>query len=207
MGRKDGLGAVDPEVELLSSPPITPVVICLKHEHSSNGVNHMRCLRQLPFVALIAICVILTAAVAAPPTTQSGNHGNSYLFYTKALPVDHAGLAEVPSRFQWSVETGSSGFDIKGNPLPDPRIMLRLYDPDQPYTTALTAQMDLETAAKLHHELGGILVKKLENPNFHHRPQYYNPQKIPTGRFKGIDERGKAIIELEYPTRQPEQVK
>jgi hypothetical protein len=167
----------------------------------------MKSLRQLTCVALVASCVIFTFVVAAPPTTQSGNHGNSYLFYTKALHVDDSGLAEIPSRYRWSVETGSSGFDINGNALPDPRIMLRLYDPRQPYTTALTAQMDLATAAKLHHELGDILVKKLKDPDFHHRPQYYDPRKIPTGRFKGIDKNGKAIIDLEYPIRQPEQVK
>ncbi len=169
----------------------------------------MKSLRQLSCAALVAMCVIFTVAVAAPLTTQSKNHGNSYLMYIKSLPVDDSGLVELPSRFKWSVETGSSGFDIRGKPLPDPRIMLRLYDPDQPYTTVLTAQMDLATAAKLHHELGDLLVKKLENPDFHHRPQYYDPKKIPTGRFKGIDEDGKAIIELEYPKlqRQPDEAK
>ena len=111
------------------------------------------------------MCLIFTVAVAAPLTTQSKNHGNSYLMYIKSLPVDDSGLVELPSRFKWSVETGSSGFDIRGKPLPDPRIMLRLYDPDQPYTTVLTAKMDLATAAKLHHELGDLLVKKLENPD------------------------------------------
>jgi hypothetical protein len=169
----------------------------------------MKSLRQLWFTSIVAMFVIFTVAVAAPLTTQERNQGNSYLFYTKSLRVDDSGLAEIPSRFQWSVETGSSGFDINGNSLPDPRIMLRLYDPDQPYTTVLTAQMDLATAAKLHHELGDSLMKKLENPDFHHRPQYYDPKKIPTGQFKGIDESGQAIIELEYPTRQrqPEEAK
>ena len=76
--------------------------------------------------------------------------------------------------------------------------MLRLYDPDQNFT-ALTDQMDLATATRLHHELGEIIVKKLENPGFEHRPQLYDPKLIPTGRFKGIDENGTAIIEFEYP--------
>ncbi len=169
----------------------------------------MKSRRPVWFTSIVAMFVTFTVAVAAPLSTQGRNQGNSYLFYTKSLRVDDSGLGEIPSRFQWSVETGSSGFDINGNPLPDSRIMLRLYDPDQPYTTVLTAQMDLATAAKLHHELGDILKKKLENPDFHHRPQYYDPKKIPTGRFKGIDESGQAIIELEYPTRQrhPEEAK
>ena len=47
-----------------------------------------------------------------------------------------------------------------------------------------------------------IIVKKLEDPNFDHRPQLYDPKLIPTGRFRGIDEKGTAIIELEPPESQ-----
>jgi len=163
----------------------------------------MKSFRPLAFLLLVAICVVFTVAVAATPTRQGDNRGNSYHSFTKAHPPDDSGVVAIPLRFKWSVETGSSGFDLRGNPLPDPRVMLRLHDPNEPWTTAFIAQMDLATAVKLHHELGDIIVKKLENPNFHHHPQYYDPKKIPTGRFKGIDENGKAIIELEYPKTKP----
>jgi hypothetical protein len=153
------------------------------------------------FFVLVAFCAILTVAIAAAPTTGSGSRGNYYCFYTKALQVDDSGVVAVPSRFKWSVETSFAGVDPQGNSLPDSRVMLRLYDPHRNFT-ALTAQMDLATAARLHRELGEIIVKKLENPNFDHRPQLYDPKLIPTGRFRGIDENGTAIIELEDP--QPE---
>ena len=158
--------------------------------------------RKPLLVVLVACCGVFTVAVAAPLTTKSGPRANSYYFYTKALHVDDSGVVAIPSRFKWSVETSFSGVDPQGHRLPDSRIMLRLYDPDHNFT-ALTAQMDLATAARLHHELGDIIVKKLENPSFEHRPQLYDPKLIPTGRFKGIDEKGTAIIEFEYPESDP----
>ncbi|EMI46620.1 hypothetical protein RRSWK_00859 [Rhodopirellula sp. SWK7] len=74
--------------------------------------------------------------------------------------------------------------------------MLRLYDPNH-NSTALTAQMDLETAEKLQRELAEIIAKKRENPAFQHRPKLYDPSMTPTGRLTGINKDGKAIIELE----------
>ena len=165
----------------------------------------MTSFRKPLVVALVAFCGVLTV-VAAPPTAKNASSGNSYYLFTKALHVDDSGVVAVPSRFKWSVETSFSGLDVQGNNLPDSRVMLRLYDPDQ-NLTALTAQMDLATAARLHHELGEIIVKKLDNPAFEHRPQLYDPKLIPTGRIKGIDEDGQAIIELEYPKHAPDQAK
>lgn len=163
----------------------------------------MKSIRQFACVGLVAVCVIIPFVVAAPPAATKGSLGNSYYSYTKAIPADESGVVAIPSRFKWNVETGSAGFDIQGKPLPDARIMLRLYDPNEPYSTAFIAQMDLATAARLHHELGDVLVNKLQNPNFEHRPRYYDPERIPAGKFKGIDQKGQAIIELEYPQRQP----
>ncbi|MBN2294048.1 MAG: hypothetical protein JXM70_16600 [Pirellulales bacterium] len=148
-------------------------------------------------VTFVVLCLLLTAAVAAPLTATTGGRGNSYYLFTKALHVDESGVVKIPSRFKWSVETSFSGVDTNGKDLPDSRVMLRLYDPDHNFT-AITAQMDLATAAKLHHELGNIIVKKLENPRYVHRPQLYDPKHIPTGRFKGVDKNGMAIIELEH---------
>ena len=112
-----------------------------------------------------------------------------------------------PSRFKWSVETSYPGADAQGLNLPDSRVMLRLYNPDKNFT-AFTAQMDLATAARLHQELGEIIVKKLENPGFELHPQLYDPKLVPRGRFKGsvgndgvlrieVDKNGVPIIELE----------
>lgn len=112
-------------------------------------------------VGLIAFCGVLTVVVAASPTAKNASSGNSYYLFTKALHVDDLGVVAVPSRFKWSVETSFSGVDVQGNNLPDSRVMLRLYDPDQDFTV-LTAQMDMATAARLHHELGEIIVKKLK---------------------------------------------
>jgi hypothetical protein len=164
----------------------------------------MKSFRKHLVVALVALGGVLTVVVAAPPNAKSDSPGNSYYLFTKALRVDDAGVVAVPSRYKWSVETSFSGVDVQGKSLPDGRVMLRLYDPGQNFS-ALTAQMDMATAARLHHELGEIIVKKLENPAFEHRPQLYDPKLVPTGRFKGIDENGQAIIELEYRDRAPDQ--
>jgi len=167
----------------------------------------MTSLRKLPLVAvLVAFCGVLTFVVAAPPTAKNVTSGNSYHLFTKALHVNDSGVVAVPSRFKWSVESSFSGVDVQGHNLPDSRVMLRLYDPDQNFT-ALTAQMDLATAARLHHELGEIIIKKLDDPAFEHRPQLYDSKLIPTGRFKGIDKDGQAIIELEYPNHAGNQAK
>ena len=121
---------------------------------------------------------------------------NSYYFYTKALTPTDEGVVAVPSRFKWSVETSWNGIDIQGNDLPDTRVMMRLYDPDQNFT-ALTAQMNLDTAEQLQRALADIITKKRQNPGYHHRPQLYDSSLIPTGRIMGVDDNGEAIIEFE----------
>lgn len=144
----------------------------------------------------ILVGVVATGGVlsvyAASPTGKMP--GNSYCVYTKALNVDGSGVAVVPPEFQWSVETSWSGVDAQGNNLPDQRVMLRLYDPNHNFT-ALTAQMDLTTAAKLHQELGDIIGNKRRDQNFEHRPQLYDSKNIPTMRVIGVDKNGVAIVE------------
>ena len=154
--------------------------------------------RRLLAVGLIAACGVFTAVAAAPPKATSDNCGNSYYLFTKALHVDDSGVAAVPSRFQWSVETSVAGYDLQANPIADSRVVLRLYDPTENFT-AMIATMDLATAEKLQRELADIIAKKRQNPSFQHVPQLNDPSSIPVGRFKGVDEAGAAIIELTYP--------
>lgn len=80
-------------------------------------------------VAIVVLGGVLTVVIAAPPSAKNASSGNSYYLFTKALRVDDAGVAAIPSRFKWSVETSFSGVDVQGNSLPDARVMLRLYDP------------------------------------------------------------------------------
>lgn len=154
----------------------------------------MRPARHIIPVMVLGLATSLTMAYAA--TNQSGGAANSYYLFTGALNPTDAGVAAVPSRFRWSVETSWRGTDLQGRDLPDDRVMLRLYDPDHNFT-ALTAQMNLETAEKLQRDLAHIIAKKRANPNFQHRPQLYDPNMIPTGRMQGIDKNNEAIIELE----------
>lgn len=161
------------------------------------GLRMTRDLRSALF-GLIASAAVFAAITVATPIVadEEAPTGNSFYAYTGALSVDKSGVAAIPSRYKWNVETSWCGVDAQGNNLPDRRIMLRLYDPDQNFT-ALTAQMDLTTAAKLHHELGEVIIKKLQDPDYQHRPQLYDPATLPRGRLKGIDQNGTAIIELE----------
>ena len=145
-------------------------------------------------VALVASCGVFTATAAAPPLDNAARSGNSYHLFTKALHIDDSGVVEVPSRFKWSVETCVAGFDVHAQPIPDSRVMLRLYDPNHNFT-ALTAQMDLETADKLRRELVDIIAKKRQNPDYQYRPQLYGPSLIPTGEIKGVDKNGQLITE------------
>ena len=154
----------------------------------------MRPTRKSFVLAVLALGTSLTVAYAA--ATDPSVNDNSYYLYTGALNPSDAGVVAVPSRFKWSVETSWRGTDTQGRDLPDTRVMLRLYDPDHNFT-ALTAQMDLETADKLQRELGEIIAKKRENPGFQHRPKLYDPSMIPTGRLTGIKNDGEAIIEFE----------
>ena len=124
---------------------------------------------------------------------------------TKALRIDDSGVAVIPQRFKWSVETSWKGSDLQGKNLPDTRVMLRLHDPDH-NSTAITAQMDLATASKLHQELGNIIVRKLQDPDYQFRPRLYDPKDIPTGRIVGVDKKGVAIIEFDDATTPPESV-
>ena len=72
--------------------------------------------------------------------------------------------------------------------------MLRLYDPDHNFT-ALTAQMELATAAKLQAELAGMIAKKMQDPTFQYRPRLYEEKDIPLMTIKGIGPDGEAILE------------
>jgi hypothetical protein len=134
--------------------------------------------KPLGFVgfAFVAACGILTAVVAAPPNATS----NAYYLFTKALHADDSGVVAVPSRYKWSVETCVVGFDSRTKPITDSRVMLRLYDPNENFT-ALTAQMDLETAEKLQRELADLIAKKRQNPEFQYVPQLYDSSLIPRG--------------------------
>ena len=155
----------------------------------------MTSFRRHLLVAAVAFCGALTVVVAAQPTEKNVGSGNSYHFFTKALHVDDAGVVAVPSRFKWSVETSVAGFDLQGNPIADSRVMLRLYDPNENFT-AITAQMDLETAERLQRELTDIIAKKRQNPGYQYRPQLFDPSLIPTSEIKGVDNNGPLIIEL-----------
>ncbi|NLS92406.1 MAG: hypothetical protein GXX96_09605 [Planctomycetaceae bacterium] len=154
----------------------------------------MRHNRERVLVAFLVLFAVFTAAFAGSPERNAGS--NSYYLYTRALTTTDDGVVAVPSRFRWSVETSWSGMDAQGRDLPDTRVMLRLYDPEHNFT-AVTAQMDLETAEKLQRELADIIAKKRQNADYQHRPQLYDASLIPTGRITGIDSNGKAIVELE----------
>ena len=155
----------------------------------------MTLFRKPLIVALVAAGGVLSAVVAAPPNAKTDSSRNSYSLFTKALHVDDNGVVAVPSRFTWSVETCVAGFDLQGNAIADSRVMLRLYDPNENFT-ALTAQMDLETAEKLQRELDDIVAKKRQNPDYQYRPQLYDPSWTPTGEIKGVNQNGQLIIEL-----------
>lgn len=156
----------------------------------------MKNLLRPTLLGLLALGSLLTAVYAAAPgkPEKTAALGNSYYVYTKALRVEDSGVVAIPARFQWSVETSVAGFDAQGNPLPDSRVMLRLYDPDQNFS-ALTAQMDLATAARLHHELGEVIIKKLQDPDYQKQVPLYAPQHLPTKRIIGVDTMGTAIVE------------
>ncbi len=145
---------------------------------------------------LLMLCGVFAVVYAAKPTTTENIEalGNSYHLYTQALQVDESGVVPVPPRFRWSVETSWRGVDALGKNLPDTRVMLRLHDPDHNFT-AITAQMDLTTASKLHKELGDILARKLQDPDYQFRPQLYRADQIPTKRIVGVDGNGTAIVE------------
>ena len=158
-------------------------------------------MRKPVLLTSLALCAAITFAYADDPGRSTNS--NSYYFYTKRLTTTDAGVVSVPSRFKLSVETSWRGIDAQGTDLPDNRVMMRLYDPDHNHT-ALTAQMDLETAEKLQRELAEIIAKKRQNPAFQYRPELYTPDKIPKGRFLGGDENGVAIIELTFPSGRTE---
>jgi len=159
----------------------------------------MNLISRPALLGLIALSGFFTAVYAATPTANdnAAKRGNSYYIYTKSLHVDDSGVVKVPSRFKWNVETSWSGIDLEGKDLSDSRVMLRLHDPDHNFT-ALTAQMDLATAAKLHHELGTIIMKKIQNPDYQNR-KLYDPKDLPRGEMIGVDENGVAIIKLTHP--------
>lgn len=158
----------------------------------------MNAKRESTLLILLITFGLVTFVYATSPGTEqkSKENKNSYYLYTKSLTLNDSGVALVPSRYRWSVETSSAGFDMNGIRLPDSRVMLRLYDPDQ-NSTVLTAQMDLATAAKLQQELAEIVVKKLQDPTYQHHPQLYDSKDIPKMEIIGVDEHGYAILEEE----------
>lgn len=147
-------------------------------------------------VAILGACFLTAVYAASPAATERTPVDNSYYVFTKSLKIDDSGVGQIPSRFKWSVETCVAGFDFQGNALPDSRVMLRLYDPAHNFT-AITAQMNLETAENLQRQLAEVIAKKRVNPNFQHRPKLYDPNKVPAATITGVDENGIAIIELE----------
>lgn len=155
----------------------------------------MNVARKLFLVTPLILFGLLTIAYAASPVVnpQENQPTNSYYLYTNALEVSDSGVVSVPSRYQWSVETSWRGIDINGNELPDTRVMLRLYDPNHNFT-ALTAQMDLQTATKLQQELAAIIEKKKQNPAFQHRPKLYDDKDLPKMEIIGVDKDGVAIL-------------
>ena len=156
----------------------------------------MRRIQNSPLLLTsLALCAVISVAYAATP--ELGTKSNSYYLYTQALNTTDSGVVAVPSRFKWSIETSWSGIDAHGKDLPDTRVMMRLYDPDQNFT-ALTAQMDLATAEKLQRELADIIAKKRENADYQYRPQLYDSSLIPTGEIKGVDSNGELIIQLKH---------
>lgn len=154
----------------------------------------MRRMQKYLLLITLTSCAALSAAYAATP--EPSTKSNSYYLYTKALPTTDAGVVAVPSQFKWSIETSWSGIDAQGKDLPDTRVMMRLYDPDQNFT-ALTAQMDLETAETLQRELADIIAKKREDADYQYRPQLYDSSLIPTGEIKGVGRNGELIIGLQ----------
>ncbi len=154
----------------------------------------MRFLRSPLLLTSLALFAAITVVYAG--TQERSSQDNAYNLYTKALNTTDSGVAKVPSRYKWSVETSWSGIDAQGNDLPDTRVMMRLYDPDHNFT-ALTAQMDLETAETLQRELADIIAKKRQNPGYQFRPKLYDSSLIPVGEIKGLDSNGELIIELQ----------
>ena len=144
----------------------------------------MRRMQNLLLPASLTLCAAISVAYAA--TLERCTKSNSYYLYTKALSTTDNGVVAVPSRFKWSIETSWSGVDAQGKDLPDTRVMMRLYDPDRNFT-ALTAQVDLETAERLQRELADIIAKKRENADYQYRPQLYDSSLIPTGEIKGVE--------------------
>ncbi len=143
----------------------------------------MRRMKNLLLLTSLTLCAVISVAYAA--TSEPSTQSNSYYLYTKALSTNENGVVAVPSRFKWSIETSWSGIDAQGKDLPDTRVMMRLYDPEQNFT-ALTAQMDLETAEKLQRELARIIGKKRENAEYQFRPQLYDSSLIPIGEIKAL---------------------
>ena len=144
---------------------------------------------SLVWMAVVA-CVIGSVVVGATPAGDAEQQlENSYYLYTSRYKISDSGVVALPSHVQWSVETS-----WRGPGMADNRIMLRLHD-HQAQFSAMTAQMDLATAAKLHHELGEILVKKLQDPHYQNLGSLGRPQELPTKTVIGVDENGTAIMQ------------
>ncbi len=149
--------------------------------------------------ALIGASVMGLWAAERTDHPQSSSLANSYYLYTARFSPSKTGVVAIPVGYVWSVETSWRGVDPHGNNLADTRVMLRLHNPNENFS-AITAQMDLATAAKLHHDLGEIIIKKLQDPAFQDRPHVGSAkQGNPNRTIIGVDADGVAILKDEEP--------
>lgn len=149
--------------------------------------------------AIVGASVMGLWAAERTGNPQASPLGNSYYLYTGRLSPSESGVVAIPAGYVWSVETSWRGIDLQGNNLADTRIMLRLHNPDENFS-AITAQMDLATAAKLHHELGEIIIKKLQDPAFQDRLHVGSAEQgNPNRTVVGTDADGAAIFKDQEP--------
>jgi hypothetical protein len=143
--------------------------------------------------AIAGASLVLLQASEPEDGRKAPSPGNSYYLYTNRLTIEDSGVVRIPAGYVWSVETSWRGLDAQGGNLPDSRVMLRLHNPEVGFS-ALTAQMDLATAAKLHHDLGDVLVKKLQNPAYQDRSHVGSNKGVaPVRAALGIDSKGVAV--------------
>lgn len=151
-------------------------------------------------LSTLTVPVLVTAvfAVAWGSATQRLDPENAYYLYTATQQPSPNGVFRIPSRYQWSVETCGQRRNAQGQTVPDDRIMLRLYDPENP-VTAMIAQMNQETAEQLRQDLTKVINGRQRDPGFQHRPQLHQPGSLPKGELVSIDASGAVTVKLTYP--------
>lgn len=155
----------------------------------------MNTLSKTALIVTMSLVVGHAIAQAATPDKRTPKPSASYV-YTKALTIDESGVAKLPSTYVWSIETSWSGIDANGRNLPDTRVMLRLHDPKLGFS-AMTSQIDLGTAERIHRELGKIIVAKRKNPDYQDRSHFgphANHPGVPIMQIIGVDSNGVAIL-------------